>query len=160
MEQDLKLKAEERFMVLQQRADRDTEVIARLRKEQDELCRTEERLRSERGTAREDRDRAIRERDEEHRLVESLRANLGATVNQRLDAESVSIGLVKELTEVRGILQTESDEHDLLQAAIGVVIDDLRVAQPEGTSSLVAHAAGITAQVGQLEDDAFHTEIT
>ena len=41
-----------------------------------------------------------------------------------------------------------------------MVNDALRVAQPEGTSSLVAHAVGITAWVGQLEEDAFHTGIT
>ena len=35
-EQDLKLKAEERSMVLQQMADRDAEVISRLHKERDE----------------------------------------------------------------------------------------------------------------------------
>ena len=45
-----------------------------------------------------------------------------------MDAESVAARLEKELTEVRGILRTESDEHDLLQAAVGVVIDALRVA--------------------------------
>ena len=37
MEQDLKLKAEERSAVLQQRVDRDAEVIVRLREERDEL---------------------------------------------------------------------------------------------------------------------------
>ena len=36
-ERDLKLKAEERSTALQQRADRDAEVIARLRGERDEL---------------------------------------------------------------------------------------------------------------------------
>ena len=61
---------------------------------------------------------------------------------------------------MRGILQAESGEHDLLRAAIGVVFDDLGVAHPEETSSLVAHAAGITARVGQLEEDAFHAGIT
>jgi len=61
---------------------------------------------------------------------------------------------------VRGILQTESDEHDLLQVTVGVVIDALRVTQPVETSSLVVRAAGIMARVGQLEEDAFHTEIT
>jgi len=34
------------------------------------------------------------------------------------------------------------------------------VAQEEGTSSLAARAAGITARVGQLEDSAFHVGIT
>jgi len=103
-------------------------VIARLNEERDKLRRTKERLRSEHGTAREDCDRATREHDEAHRVADSLRADLGVAVNQRLDAESVTARLEKELTEVRGILQTESDEHHLLQAAVGVVIDALRVA--------------------------------
>ena len=69
-------------------------------------------------------------------------------VAQRLEAESVSTGLVTELTETRGILQAESNEHDLLCATIGVVFDDLGVARPEGTSSLAAFAAvDITTRV-------------
>ena len=47
---------------------------------------------------------------------------------QRLEAKSISAGLGMELAEVRGILQAESDEHDLLRAAVGVVFDDLGVA--------------------------------
>ena len=58
-ERDLKLKAEERSTALQQRADRDAEVIAWLRGERNELRRTDERLRSEHSTAYEDHDRAI-----------------------------------------------------------------------------------------------------
>ena len=61
---------------------------------------------------------------------------------------------------MREILRTESDEHDLLQATVGVVIDALRVAQPVETSSLAAHAAGITTRVGQPEEDTFHAGIT
>jgi len=34
------------------------------------------------------------------------------------------------------------------------------VAQEEGTNSLAARAAGITARVGQLEESAFHAGIT
>ena len=78
----------------------------------------------------------------------------------RLEAEEISAGLGTELAEVRGILQVESDQHDLLSSAIVVVYDDLQVAQEEGTSSLAARAAGITAQVGQLEESAFHAGIT
>ena len=40
------------------------------------------------------------------------------------------------------------------------VYNDLQVAQEERTSSLTTHAAGITARVGQLEEDAFHVGIT
>ena len=56
MERDLKLKAEERFAALQQRADRDAASITQLHEERDELRRTEERLHSERGIACEDHD--------------------------------------------------------------------------------------------------------
>ena len=52
-------------------------------------------------------------------MVSSLRADLGVVVTQRLEAESISAGLGKELAEVRGILQAKSDEHDLLHAAVG-----------------------------------------
>ena len=41
-----------------------------------------------------------------------------------------------------------------------MLFDDLGVAQPEETSSLAAHAAGITARVGQLEEYAFQAGIT
>ena len=78
-------------------------------------------------------------------MANSLRVDLGDAVSQRLDVENVVTRLEKELAEERGILQVESNEHDLLQTAIDVVTDALEVAQPEGSSSLVAHAAGITA---------------
>ena len=58
-ERDLKLKAEDRSTALQRRADQDAEAIARLRRERDELLQTAERLCSERGTVREERDRAV-----------------------------------------------------------------------------------------------------
>ena len=82
----------------------------------------------EHGTVCEERDRAVRERDEAYQVVNSLWADFGAAVAQRLEAESIFTGLDKELTEVRGILQAESDEQDLLHTAIGVVFDDLGVA--------------------------------
>ena len=98
--------------------------------ERDELHQTIERLQSERGTVREERDQTVRERDEVRQVVNSLWADLGATVTQRLEAESISAGLGMELAEVRGTLQAESDEHDLLRVAIKVVFDDLGVARP------------------------------
>ena len=61
---------------------------------------------------------------------------------------------------MQGILQAESDEHDLLRAAIGVVFNDLGVAQPEETGSLAARAVDIMARVRQLEEDTFHASIT
>jgi len=159
-EQDLKLEAEERSAALQQKANQDAEVVARLRRERDELCQTIERLCSEHGTAREERDQAVQERDEARQGVSSFWADLGAMVAQRLEAESISAGLGMELPKVRGILQAKTDEHDLLRAAIGVVFDDLGVARPEETSSLAARAVDITARVRQLEENAFHAEIT
>ena len=80
-------------------------------------------------------------------MVSSLQADLGAMVTQRLEAESISTGLGTELAEVLGILQAESDEHDLLRTTVGVVFDDLGVARPEETDSLAARAVDIMAQV-------------
>ena len=63
-----------------------------------------------------------------YQVVNSLRADLGVVVTRRLEGESISARLGKELAEVRGILQAECDEHDLLRVAIRVVFDDLGVA--------------------------------
>ena len=41
-----------------------------------------------------------------------------------------------------------------------MVFDDLQVARPKGTSSLVAYAVDITALERQLEEDTFHAKIT
>ena len=79
---------------------------------------------------------------------------------RRLEAEEISAGLGTELAEVRGLLQVESDQHNLRCSAIMVACDNLQVVQEEGTSSLTTRAAGITARVGQLEEDAFHAGIT
>ena len=127
-ERDLKLKTKDRSTTLQQRANQDVEVIARLRRERDELRRTEERLRSERSTAHEECDWAVRERNEACREARALWADLGDTLAQRLEAEEISAGLGMELAEVRGILQVKSDQHDLLCSAIVVVCDDQQVA--------------------------------
>ena len=123
-------------------------MISWLRQEQDRLCQTIEWLCSEHGTVRKEHDRAVREHNKARQVVNSLRADLGVMVTRRLEAESISARLGKELAEVRVIIQAESDEHDLLRAAVGVVFDDLGVAQPKEASSLVARAAGITARVG------------
>ena len=122
-------------------------MIARLRREQDELLQTTERLHSEHGMVHEEHDRAVRERDEAYQVVNSLRADLGVMVTRRLEAESISAGLGTELAKVRGTLQAESDEHDLLCAAVEVVFDDLGVAWLEEIISLVAHAVDITVWV-------------
>ena len=64
-----------------------------------------------------------------------------------MEAESIFAGLGTELAEVWGILQAESDEHDLLCATVEVVFDDLGVARPEETGSLAARVVDITARV-------------
>ena len=79
---------------------------------------------------------------------------------RRLEVEEASVGLCADLVEARGLLQAEGDEYDRLSSTVLAVCDNLQVAQEEGTSSLMTHAAGITAWVGQLEEDAFHAGIT
>ena len=59
-------------MALERRVSQDAMVVARLRKERDELLQTVERLRSEHGMAREERDQALRERDDVQQKIGSL----------------------------------------------------------------------------------------
>jgi len=46
-------------------------------------------------------------------------------VARRLEAEEISTGLGTELAEVRGLLQVESDQHDLLCSTVMVAYDNL-----------------------------------
>ena len=78
---------------------------------------------------------------------------------RRLEVESVSVGLATELAEAWRSHQAETDEHDLLRAALGVVCDDLQVVKLEGTSSLAARAIEITARVRQLERNVLLTGV-
>ena len=64
-----------------------------------------------------------------------------------------------DLAEARRNLQAESDELGILSAALGVVYDDLEVVRSEGTSSLVARAVKITAQVRQLKRNALRVRV-
>ena len=105
-------------------------------------------------------ERMTRERDEARREAKARQTDLGVEVTRRLDAEEVSTGLRTDLAEARWLLQAEGDEYDRLSLAILAVCDNLQVAQEEGTSSLVTRAASTTAQVGQLEESAFHAGIT
>ena len=98
--------------------------------------------------------------DEDVEVVHSLRVELSDAVNRRLSAENASIKLEKEAAYARRALQVESDEHDLLQAAVGVVLNALNVTEPVETSPLAARVGGIMARVGQLEESAFHAGIT
>ena len=58
-ERELKLGAEEMLVTLEKRVSLEATMVARLRKERDELLQTTERLRSERGAACEERDQAF-----------------------------------------------------------------------------------------------------
>jgi len=148
MERDLRREAEDRSSDLQRRADQDAVLIDRLHRERDEARRDEERFRSERSTAHEERDRAIREHDEARQEAESLWMELGTMVARRLEVKEAAVGLRADLADARGLLQTEGDEYDRLSSTVLVVCENLQVAQEEGTSSLAARAAGITARVG------------
>ena len=53
---EVKLGAEEKLTALEKRVSLDAMAVVRLRKERDELLQTTERLRSERGVTREERD--------------------------------------------------------------------------------------------------------
>ena len=55
-ERELKLGAEENLMTLEKRASLEATVVARLRREQDELLQTTERLRSKCGMSRVEHD--------------------------------------------------------------------------------------------------------
>ncbi|XP_066311022.1 uncharacterized protein [Miscanthus floridulus] len=124
VERDLKLRAKEKVVALEKKASKDASTVERLHKERDKLIQTMERLCSEHGATQQ--------------KASSLR---------KLEAESVSVGLAVDLTEVQRNLQAESDELEILKATLRVVCDDLEVVQSEGTSSLMAHAMDIMAQV-------------
>ncbi|XP_066361530.1 stress response protein NST1-like [Miscanthus floridulus] len=63
-QRELKLGAKEKLTALEKKASLDALAIARLRKEQDELLQTMERLRLECGVAHEEHDQAFREHDQ------------------------------------------------------------------------------------------------
>ena len=95
-------------MGLEKRASLDVVAVAWLGKEQDELLQTMERLCSEHGTAHEKHDQAFREHDQTcqerndaQQKVSSLQAELGNVMTQKLEAESISVGLAMDLAEVR-----------------------------------------------------------
>jgi hypothetical protein len=67
--------------------------------------------------------------------------------------------LDRELDEARKNLKSEVSEHGILRASIGVICDDLKVAQTKRTSLLAACVIDITAWAGALERDAFHAGI-
>ena len=70
--------------------------------------------------AREECDRAIRERDKACQEVESLLTEHGTTVARRLEVEEAAVGLRADLADARGLLQAEGDEYDHLSAVLAV----------------------------------------
>jgi len=141
-------------VALEKRASLDVVVVARLRKEWDELLQTAERLRSKHCTTRkecdqsfQERDQAYQECDDAQQKVDSLQAELGNMMTQKLEVENDCVGLAVDLVEARRNLQVESDELGILSAALGVVCNDLEVVRSEGTSSLTARAVEIMARV-------------
>ncbi|XP_066373630.1 uncharacterized protein [Miscanthus floridulus] len=140
------------FTDLSARVKLEEEEAARIMKERDELLEKDAQA-SKRVV------KVLKELETERDLRRKAE-NLGDAVSQRLSAENVFVKLEKKLAHVQRTLQAKSDEHDLLQAAIEVVLDALKVVELVETSPLVARVAGIMARVGQLEEDAFHAEIT
>ena len=65
-------------MTLEKRASLDAAVVARLRKEWDELIQTMERLHSEHGAAHEERDQAFRERDQVYQERDDVQQKVGS----------------------------------------------------------------------------------
>ena len=150
------------FEDLSARSKLDGEEIARLQKERDELLQRNAAANEKAGEVlkeldmerdlrwkAESRAMALQQKvDEDIEVVRSLRAELSDAVSRRLSAENVSVKLENEAAYARRALQVEIDEHDLLQAAVGVVLNALNVTEPVETSPLAARVAGITARVG------------
>ena len=80
-------------------------------------------------------------------------------MTQKLEVESVSIGLAVDLAKVRRNLQAKSDELGILSTTLRVVCDDLEVVWSEGTSLLVACTVEIMAWVCQLERSALYARV-
>jgi transcriptional regulator NrdR family protein len=73
-----------------------------------------------------------------------------AGLNDKLVAEVVKSRGLEELSKVKGSLQKDSNEHDDLRAAVGMVCDNLRVTPPEEVSSLAVCALRITELASEM----------
>jgi seryl-tRNA synthetase len=69
----------------------------RVRKEQDKLCQTKVRLRTQRGTAHIEHDAVCKERNTAQQRVGSLEAKLEREKTQKLDAENTCTRLTTNL---------------------------------------------------------------
>ena len=67
--------------------------------------------------------------------------------------------LQRQLSEVQGQLQSESDDHDALCAAVRSVFDDLRVALSLEMSSLIVRVTQIPDQARALAREALYTGV-
>ena len=81
-EMELKLGAEEKLAAMEKRASLDATVVAWLRKEQDELIQTAERLCLEHGSAHEEHDQAFRECNQAYQ--ESSRRSAPSRVSSKM----------------------------------------------------------------------------
>ena len=67
--------------------------------------------------------------------------------------------LQRQLSEVWGQLQSNSDDHDALRAVVGLVFDDLRVTLAVETSSLAVQVTQILDRARALAREALHTDV-
>ena len=67
--------------------------------------------------------------------------------------------LQRQLSEMRGQLHSESDDHDALCVAVGLVFDDVGVAPVVETSSLTVWVTQIPDWVCALAREALHTGV-
>jgi len=77
-ERDLKLGLEEKLVALEKRASMDAAAVTRLRKKQDELIQTTERLCSEHDVAREEHDHSFWEHDQACQERNDARQKVGS----------------------------------------------------------------------------------
>ena len=84
-----------------------------------------------------------------------VRCVVGTGFGGWLAAETEKVqDLTRKLVEASKNLEEESGEHDSLRTTVGLVMDDLRMTSPQGTSSLVVCALSITDRARELARDA------
>jgi hypothetical protein len=78
-------------------------------------------------------------------------------LDNKLEQEVVkSRGLERDLGEARVSLLKESDKHDALWVAIGIVFDELGMASEQGTSSLMSWLLNIMDRTCGMARQALH----
>jgi hypothetical protein len=78
-------------------------------------------------------------------------------LNVKLEKELVARHLLeKELGETKTTLLKESDEHDTLRIAVGLVLNDFGMTSEVGTSSFAVQVVDLTDQAGGMAKQALH----